>query len=472
VAAAAAAVPVTETSRETKMALPGDILLVDDDPDLLKLISLRLTSSGYRVRTADSGETALAAMAVARPGIVVTDLKMPGIDGLQLFEAIHRQHPSLPVVILTAHGTIPDAVSATQRGVFGFLTKPFDSQELLQKVAAALRLAGDDPGASAEAGGEWRSGFITRSARMEDLLRQARLVSESDASVLIYGDSGTGKELLARAIHRASPRRDQAFVAVNCGAIPEPLLESELFGHAKGAFSGAVQAHKGLFQAGDGGTIFLDEIGDMPLALQVKLLRVLQEGEVRPVGSTQSIPVDVRVISATHRDLDAQKASGQFREDLYYRLNVVSLRLPPLADRREDIPLLATHFLRKLAERYKRPVPALAPDAMALLIAAPWPGNVRQLLNLLEQSVALATTTVIPATLVQSSLREDASALQPFEDARKQFERDYLVRLLKITGGNVTQAAVLAKRNRTEFYKLLQRHRLEPAMFKEGKGGD
>ncbi len=438
------------------MATSGDVLLVDDDPDLLKLISLRLTSAGYRVRTADSGETALAAMAVARPGVVVTDLKMPGIDGLQLFEAIHRQHPSLPVVILTAHGTIPDAVSATQRGVFGFLTKPFDSQELLQKVAAAVRLAGDQPGAAAEAGGEWRAGFITRSARMEDLLRQARLVADSDASVLIYGESGTGKELLARAIHRASPRRDQPFVAVNCGAIPEPLLESELFGHARGAFSGAVQAHKGLFQAGDGGTIFLDEIGDMPLSLQVKLLRVLQEGEVRPVGSTQSVPVDVRVISATHRDLDAQKASGQFREDLYYRLNVVSLKLPPLADRREDIPLLATHFLRK--------------DAMALLIAAPWPGNVRQLLNLLEQAVALATTTVIPASLVQSALREDASALQPFEDARKQFERDYLVRLLKITGGNVTQAALLAKRNRTEFYKLLQRHRLEPAMFKEAKG--
>ena len=208
----------------------------------------------------------------------------------------------------------------------------------------------------------------------------------------------------------------------------------------------------------------------MPLALQVKLLRVLQEGEVRPVGATQPIPVDVRVISATHRDLDAHKATGQFREDLYYRLNVVSLKLPALADRREDIPLLATHFLRKLAERYKRPVPSLAPEAMAMLIAAPWPGNVRQLLNLLEQAVALATTTVIPATLVQTALREDASALIPFEEARKTFERDYLVRLLKITGGNVTQAAAMAKRNRTEFYKLLQRHRLEPAMFKEGKG--
>jgi two-component system response regulator GlrR len=451
------------------MANPGDILLVDDDPDLLKLISLRLTSAGYRVRTADSGETALAALAIARPAAVITDLRMPGIDGLALFEAIHRQHPTLPVIILTAHGTIPDAVTATQRGVFGFLTKPFDSQELLQKVASAMRLTGEAPEPMRQSSGDWRSGIITRSPRMEDLLRQARLVADSDASVLVFGDSGTGKELLARAIHRASRRSARSFVAVNCGAIPEPLLESELFGHARGAFSGAVQAHKGLFLAADGGTIFLDEIGDMPLALQVKLLRVLQESEVRPVGATQSVPVDVRVISATHRDLDAHRAAGEFREDLFYRLNVVSLKLPALAERREDIPLLATHFLRRLAERYKKPVPTLAPDAMALLIAAPWPGNVRQLLNLLEQALALTTTSVIPATLVQGALREDAGVLAPFEEARKQFERDYLVRLLKITGGNVTQAATLAKRNRTEFYKLLQRHRLEPATFKNSK---
>jgi two-component system response regulator GlrR len=447
----------------------GDILLVDDDPDLLKLISLRLTSGGYRVRTAESGESALAAIAVARPAVVVTDLRMPGIDGMQLFDAINRQHSGLPVLILTAHGTIPDAVAATQRGVFGFLTKPFDSQDLLQKVAAAFKLSGDHGGGDSAATGEWREGIITRSPVMEDLLRQAKLVADSDASVLIFGDSGTGKELLARAIHRASPRRDRPFIAVNCGAIPGELLESELFGHARGAFTGAVQAHKGLFQAADGGTLLLDEIGDMPLALQVKLLRVLQEGEVRPVGSTQAIPVDVRVISATHRDLDAHKASGQFREDLYYRLNVVSLGLPTLAERREDLPLLAGYFLRKLAERYRRPVPTLAPEAMAMLVAAPWPGNVRQLLNLLEQALALTTTTMIPATLVQNALMEDAAALVPFEEARKTFERDYLVRLLKITGGNVTQAAQLAKRNRTEFYKLLQRHRLEPAMFKEPK---
>ena len=449
----------------------ADILLVDDDPDLLKLISLRLSSAGYTVHTAESGENALSTLAVTRPDVVVTDLKMPGIDGMALFESIHRSHPTLPVIILTANGTIPDAVSATERGVFGFLTKPFDSQALLAKVAEAAKLSG--PAALTPSGGgsdNWRSGIVTRSPKMEDLLRRARLVAESDASVLLFGESGTGKEVLAQAMHRASPRANKPFIGINCGAIPEPLLESELFGHARGAFTGAVQAHKGMFQAADGGTLFLDEIGDMPISLQVKLLRVLQESAVRPVGSTQTVPVSVRIISATHRNLEEQKATGQFREDLYYRLNVVSLRLPPLAERREDIPLLATHFLRKLAERYKKPVPTLAPEAMALLVAAPWPGNVRQLLNLLEQTLALSTTTVIPATLVQAALKQDAGALAPLEEAKRHFERDYLIRLLKITGGNVTQAALLAKRNRTEFYKLLQRHRLEPAMFKETKG--
>src|SRR5690349_14410698 len=288
----------------------GDILLVDDDPDLLRLISLRLSSAGYKVRTADSGETALAAIAIARPGIVVTDLRMPGIDGMQLFEAIHRRHPALPVIILTAHGTIPDAVDATQRGVFGFLTKPFDSQELLQKVGAAMAVAGEDVG-SADSAAEWRAAIITRSPAMEDLLRQARLVAESDASVLIYGESGTGKELLARAIHRASPRRNKPFVAINCSAMAENLLESELFGHEKGSFTGATRAHRGLFMAADGGTLMLDEIGDMPMRLQVKLLRVLQENVIRPVGSTDAVPVNVRVISSTHRDLQQLMAIGQ-----------------------------------------------------------------------------------------------------------------------------------------------------------------
>jgi len=445
------------------------ILAVDDDPDILKLLSLRLTAAGHTVTAVDSGEKALASLAVSRPHVVITDLKMGGIDGLMLFDEIHKQAPTLPVIILTAHGTIPDAVSATKRGVFGFQPKPFDGKLLLEQVEQALRLSGTNPSPTTGDQG-WRSEFITQSPKMEDLLNQARLVAQSDASIFLQGASGTGKELLARAIHRASHRAAQPFVAVNCAAIPENLLESELFGHRKGAFTGATHDHKGLVPSADGGTLFLDEIGDMPLTLQAKLLRVLQEREVRPVGATQGIPVDVRVISATHQDLDAQMKAGRFREDLYYRLNVVSLALPALADRREDIVPLATHFLRVTAARYRRNVRSFAPDALELLLTAPWPGNVRQLVNVIEQVVALCATEIVPASLVQQALKEQPTRLASLEEARGAFERDYLVRILRMTGGNVAHAAKLAQRNRTEFYKLLERHRLEPKMFKPDNG--
>ena len=287
--------------------------------------------------------------------------------------------------------------------------------------------------------------------------------------MFIVGQSGTGKELLAQAIHNASARRERAFVAINCGAMPEQLLESELFGHVKGAFTGAVRDNKGLFQTADQGTLFLDEIGDMPLPLQVKLLRVLQEKQVRPVGSTQSIEVDVRVISATHRDIETEMTAGRFREDLYYRLNVVALNLPPLTERREDIPLLANYFLEALAKKYSKSINSIAPEALGLLASATWPGNVRRLYNVIEQAVALCNTSLVPVALVQQAIQHQQSEFASFEQARKQFERDYLTRLLKITAGNVSQAAKLAKRNRTEFYKLLQRHELDPAIFKSSK---
>lgn len=443
------------------------ILLVDDDPDILKLLSLRLVAAGYGVRAVDSGEKALAVLAASRPELVITDLKMGGMDGLALFEEIRKRAPMLPVIILTAHGTIPDAVAATRRGVFGFQAKPFDGKHLLEQVEQALRLSGGGGGAGEE---DWRSEFVTQSPKMENVLRQARLVAQSDASVFIQGASGTGKELLARAIHRASRRTQRPFVGVNCAAIPENLLESELFGHRKGSFTGATYDHKGLVPSADGGTLFLDEIGDMPLALQAKLLRVLQEREVRPVGATQGIPVDVRVISATHQDLDVQMKAGRFREDLYYRLNVVSLALPPLAERREDIVPLATHYLKDTAARYAKDALVLAPEALELLVAAPWPGNVRQLVNVIEQVVALCASGVVPASLVQQALKDEPAPLASLEEARGAFEREYLVRILRMTGGNVTHAAKLAQRNRTEFYKLLERHRLESKMFKPEKG--
>ncbi len=455
------------TSIETKPAAQrANILVVDDDPDLLRLMQIRLTAAGYAVSTAESGERALVQASVARPQLLVTDLRMGGMDGMALFESIHSHNPTLPVIVLTAHGTIPDAVAAVKRGVFGYLTKPFDAKALLTEIERALTLSGDRaPAADGDDGG-WRQEIITRNPAMEDMLAKARLVAESDAGVFIYGDSGTGKELVARAIHRASPRSERPFVAINCGAIPEQLLESELFGHVRGAFTGAVRDHKGLFLTANRGTLFLDEIGDMPVALQVKLLRVLQERQVRPVGSTESHDVDVRIISATHRNIEAEMAAGNFRDDLFYRLNVVALTLPPLSERREDIPLLAKHFLGVLTDKYKKEVNGFAPEAMELLVAAAWPGNVRQLYNVVEQSVALATTPLIPLASAQQAIQNQQSELASFEDARRRFEREYLTQLLKITEGNVTQAARLAKRNRTEFYKLLGRHQLDPKIFK------
>jgi len=443
------------------------VLLVDDDADLLRLLAIRLKSSGFEVFPASGGEQALAMLSIQRPDIVVTDLRMPGIDGMALFDGVRRSHPTLPVIVLTAHGSIPDAVEAMQRGVFGYLTKPYDGPELVAQIHRAIELSGTASPADPQSGdNSWRSEFVTRSPVMEDFLQQARLVASSEVSVFIRGPSGAGKELLARAIHKASSRAKGPFVGINCGAIPEALLESELFGHVKGAFTGAHRDHDGLFQSARGGTLFLDEIGDMPLTLQVKLLRVLEEREVRPVGATRSLPTDVRIISATHRNIDAARTEGRFRDDLYYRLNVVSLNVPALAERREDIPLLTNHFLQQLAERYQRGQLAFAPEAMEMLVAAPWPGNVRQLLNVVEQTVALSTTSIIPTSLVQRAIHEDNPAIEAFEEARKRFEREYLVRLLRLTEGNVSQAARLAKRNRTEFYRLLSRHQLEPGVFK------
>ncbi|MEO5660599.1 MAG: sigma 54-interacting transcriptional regulator [Polaromonas sp.] len=442
------------------------LLVVDDDPDMLRLLTMRLTAAGYRVTAVTSAEAALTQLQLERPQLVLSDVQLPGMDGLALFDDIRTRHPSLPVILLTAHGTIPDAVEATERGVFTYLTKPFDGKALEAKIAEALSLSAPVNAARQGSPEAWQTHIISRSSRMAEALAEARLVAHSDASVLLRGESGTGKEMLAQAIHQASARASKPFIAVNCGAIPEALLESELFGHVKGAFTDAVSNHKGLFQAADGGTLLLDEIGDMPPALQVKLLRVLQEREVRPVGSSQSIPVDVRIISATHRDLDAAMADGEFRADLYYRLNVVTLTLPPLSERREDIPLLANHFLVTLAAKYDKRLSGFAPEALKALATAAWPGNVRQLYNVVEQVCALSTTPLVPLALVQRALRSPTVQVLTFAEAKQRFERDYLVGLLKLTDGNVADAARLADRNRTEFYRLMQKHSLTPGHFK------
>lgn len=440
---------------------PARLLLVDDDPGLLKLLGMRLVSEGYSVVTAESGPEALRVLGREKVDLVFSDLRMDEMDGLQLFSEIQKGHPGMPVIILTAHGSIPDAVAATQQGVFSFLTKPVDKDALYKAIDEALEQRSP---ATDEA---WRQAIVTRSPLMLRLLEQAGMVAQSDVSVLINGQSGTGKEIVAQAIHNASPRHDKPFVAINCGALPEQLLESELFGHARGAFTGAVSNREGLFQAAEGGTLFLDEIGDMPVALQVKLLRVLQERKVRPLGSNRDIEINVRIISATHRDLPKAMARGEFREDLFYRLNVVNLKIPPLSERTEDIPLLANHLLRQSADRHKPFVRAFSSDAMKRLMAAKWPGNVRQLVNVIEQCVALTSSPVIGDALVEQALEGENTALPTFVEARNQFELNYLRKLLQITKGNVTHAARMAGRNRTEFYKLLSRHELDANDFKE-----
>lgn len=445
------------------------ILLVDDDTGLLKLLSIRLKSSGYEIETATNARHALARLAAFQPHLVITDLRMGDMDGLALFDRIHQQYPSLPVILLTAHGTIAGAVDATRKGIFSYLTKPFDSQQLLKEINQALQ-QGHTFSTNKEGSNDnsWRIDIITQSRVMEELLTQAQRLAKSDVSILIQGASGTGKEVLAQAVHQASQRRSKPFVAINCAAIPDNLLESELFGHKKGAFTGANNNHIGMIETAHGGTLFLDEIGDMPLDFQAKLLRVLEERSIRPVGSNQTVEVDVRIVSATHINLEQAVDNKTFREDLYYRLNVVILEIPPLAERREDIALLAKHFLHRILDKTTHCIAkTFSPEALQHMMAAPWPGNIRQLLNVVEQVAVLSSTPVISEQLVIRALRGKAAGLSTLAEAQQEFEQEYLIRLLQMTEGNVTRAAKLAKRNRTELYKLLNKHHLEAAAFRQ-----
>ncbi len=441
------------------------ILLVDDEKDLLSLWTLRLESAGYTVVVAESGEEAMAILSASAPSLVITDLRMGGMDGIALYEAIRKVNMSIPVIIITAHGSIPEAVEATKKGVYSFLPKPIDGRLLLEEIEKALVHTGQS-GIETESG-EWRSAIISQSAVMEELLSKVQRVATSMTSVLIRGESGTGKELLAVALHKASDRGKNPFVPVNCSAIPDALLESELFGHARGSFTGADKAYRGLFRTADTGTLFLDEIGDMPQQLQVKLLRVLQERQVRPIGDSTSVDVDVRIISATHQDLEVAIQEKTFREDLYYRLNVVTFEIPPLRERREDVPLLVDHFISVLNEQNERQVSGFSPDAMEIILEASWPGNVRQLQNVVEQAVALTTTELIPADLLNDTFKQGECKIPTFDEARREFEQHYLVKLLQMTRGNVSQAARVAKRNRTDFYKILTRHHIVPSLFKK-----
>ncbi|MGS0534764.1 sigma 54-interacting transcriptional regulator [Pseudoalteromonas sp. SaAl2] len=442
----------------TQLPQNARVLLVDDDASLLKLLSIRIESKGYQVTTCESGMAALQLLKSHVFDAVITDLRMDEMDGMALHRQLQSRYPALPVIMMTAHGSIPDAVEATKQGIFAFITKPVDKDELFDSLAKAIEIHGLNGEEQAS-----NSAIVTRSGAMLHLLEQVKLLGPTQVNVLISGASGTGKELLANAIHQHSHVSDGPFVAINCGAVPGELLESELFGHKKGAFTGAVKDHQGLFQQAQGGTLFLDEIGDMPLNLQVKLLRVLQEKTIRPVGFQEEIPIDVRIVSATHKNLPDAITNQQFREDLYYRLNVVNLKLPELKERREDISLLVQHFSAMIAKRMGQTQKRFATDAMHALVRYDWPGNIRQLQNVVEQVVALTPSEVISVQLVLSALNSNESNVEPLSlnDAKKEFERDYVINTLKMAGGNVAEGAKLAKRNRSDFYKLIKKHNID-----------
>ncbi|MBI2394537.1 MAG: sigma-54-dependent Fis family transcriptional regulator [Deltaproteobacteria bacterium] len=470
------------------------VLLLDDDSELCTLLSMRLEGRGYRVDTAGTAKEGLELLARTAFDAMILDLRLPDATGLDVLASVRARTPDLPVIMMTAHGTIETAVEAMQRGAYGFLTKPFHDHELLQRLAHAV----ENGSLRKEVAGLRRIVGVTDDHHMlgtSEAVARAREVIErvaaTDVTVLVTGESGTGKELAARALHALSPRQARPFVAVNCAAIPRELLESELFGHTRGAFTGATKDRDGLFAAAAGSTLFLDEIGDASPEVQAKLLRVLQEKRYIPVGSTTEREADVRVIAATNRDLRAEVSAGRFRDDLYFRLHVVPLHLPALRERREDVPLLAEVFLERAAARHHRPVPRLGKSAIDALLSHSWPGNVRELTNVMEAALLLAPSDDLRAEhfaslLVESGApRPSATAdaprswldvalaplrdpeLPPLKEARDAFERAYLVEILRRSGGNVTAASRAAGRNRTDFYELLKRHGLSAAEFKE-----
>lgn len=442
------------------MAQRGKILVVDDDIDMLHLIGVRLGAAGYQVSQAKSGEAALISFQETRPQLVITDLRMGGMDGLALFEHLQAEAPTMPVIILTAHGTIPDAVAATRRGVFSFLTKPFDGQELLRRVADGINISPLlDPHKETA---HWQKYFITVSVRMEEVLRQTLRISAECKAALLVGPGGCGKASLARVIHQAGPRAIAPFVAISGTDFPADELEAML----------APNDVNGVLAKAAGGLLYLQDIGAFSLLAQARLVSAVfaQIQVSNPLynlnhASRQTALPDVQIIASTPRPLDSAVAEGMFRNDLFYLLGATTLQVPPLTDRLEDIPLLAKYFLSQIKPKMGL---TLAPEALSALQEARWPGNVRQLKNVLEQVAELTLTPVIPEAAIRRVIRDlEEDSLAAFDDARRDFEREYLIRLLQTTAGNVAHAARVAQRNRTEFYKLLARHGLDPISFKQ-----
>jgi len=437
---------------------------------------MRLSANGFAVTTGALGEEALALAKREMFDLALTDLRLPDQDGLSVLEELKLIHPDLPVLLLTAHGSIPNAVEAMQKGAFGYLTKPFDDKELqatLEKALAQQRMSREIQRLKLLVKELYGlENVVARSPKMQALLDQVARVAETDATICLSGETGTGKEVIARVIHCNSRRARGPFIGVNCGAIPEGLFESELFGHVKGAFTGAQHAKRGLVQSAQGGTLFLDEIAEMPLTLQVKLLRAIQEREVLEVGAERPSKVDVRFITSTNKDLSAAVRAGTFREDLYYRIQVFPITMPPLRERRDDIPFLAQHFLQQSARRMQKEIRGFLPEAMQKLMLHSWPGNIRELENVVEKAVVLSSQDMITPDLLPSVTQESTSQVKPLTEARDEFEQNYLKAVLQLTGGNISRAAQMAGRYRADFYKLLKKHGLHPGDAKEEKDTD
>ncbi len=444
----------------------GRILIADDEEAARRGLAQILTDDGYEVSLAKDGEEALRLVAQESPDVLLTDLRMPVMDGHELLSRVRRSQPDVAVVIMTAHGTIPSAVRALREGAEDYLTKPIDVEDLerlLERVLKKRRLVTETRLLRERLDDKYRfENIIGRSPEMLEVFRMVEQVAPSQASILITGESGTGKEMIAQAIHQRSPRRDAPFVKVSCASLPETLLESELFGHERGAFTGALARRAGRFEIAAGGTIFLDEIGDIPPGMQVKLLRFLQERQFERVGGNQTLTVDVRVISATHRDLRALVRDGKFREDLYYRLDVIEIPLPPLRERTHDIPLLVDFFVRKFATSNTKEIRSVTDETMATLTAYQWPGNVRELEHAIERAVILARSDVLDPSLFPSLPRFEAPAPSTGEPAvpgasLEEIERDVILKTLESVNGSTSRAAAILKVSpRTIQYKLKQ----------------
>ncbi|HEX9264992.1 MAG TPA: sigma-54 dependent transcriptional regulator [Candidatus Binatia bacterium] len=462
------------------------ILVVDDDKNLLELAKTRLNAANHEVTVALGYEEALDAAKAENFDLAIVDLRLADQDGMTLMETLHARYPGMPVIILTGHASVEGAVEAMKRGAYTYLTKPFDPRELVLQIARALescKLATENQRLRGLLKEKYDfASIVAKSDKMQRVLEAVSRIAKTDSTVYIHGESGTGKELIAKATHLASERKEEPFVAINCAAIPETLLESELFGHEKGAFTGAVRSTKGLFTQAHQGTLFLDEIGDMPLSIQVKLLRALEERQFYPVGGEKPVQVDVRIVVATKKDLVEEVKKGNFREDLFYRIHVIPIVLPPLKDRIEDIPYLVDHLLKKICQQMKRDVKGLTPQAMEKLMQHDWPGNVRELENTLEYAVTMTQSDVVTDDLVlqtkiaasvdpgqdsiQAQLLPTSGSFKTLKEARSEFEKAYLVRLLRSCNGKATRAAEIAGKYRADFYDLLKKHEIKLAEFK------